>query len=209
MPVHTFLRSGLAAVLLLAAAGAHAQAWPSKPIRIIVPVATGGIADYYSRLIGPKLTERWGQPVLVENKPGGNTLIGTDALLKSPADGYTLMSMVMTHVITPQLVKVPFDPIRDFAPVTTLVSTEQLLVVNPAFPATSLRELIALAKAKPGGLNYASVGAGGVTHLAMEFFSILAGVKMQHVPYKGSVPALVDLFGGQVDMFLEIGRAHV
>ena len=169
-----------------AAAGANGQApFPSKPFRVIVPYTPGSTPDMLARLIGPKLTERWGQPVVVDLKPGGNTLIGTDALLKSPADGHTLMSMVMTHVITPQVMKVPFDPLRDFVPVTTLVSTEQLLVVNPSFQATTLRELIALAKAKPGQVNYASVGAGGVTHLAMEFFSMLAGVRMQHIPYKG------------------------
>lgn len=200
---------GAIALLSIGGAALGQGAFPSKPVRFIVPYTPGSTPDMLVRLIGPKLTERWNQPVLVDLKPGGNTLIGTDALLKSPADGYTLMSMVMTHVITPQLFKVPYDPIKDFAPVATLVSTEQLLVVNPAFAPQNLRELIDLAKSKPGQLNYASVGAGGVTHLAMEFFSMLAGVKMQHVPYKGSVPALVDLFGGQVQMFLAIPSSVV
>ncbi len=201
----SLVRAAAASVLVALCGTATAQqAFPNKPIRVIVPYTPGSTPDMLIRLVGPKMTERWGQPVLVDLRPGGNTIIGTEALLKSPADGYTLLSMVMTHVITPQLFKVPYDPIKDFAPVATLVSTEQLLVVNPAFPANNLRELIDLAKSKPGQLNYASVGAGGVTHLAMEFFSILAGVKMQNVPYKGSVPALVDLFGGQVQMFLAI-----
>jgi tripartite-type tricarboxylate transporter receptor subunit TctC len=201
------LAAGLLAIL--SGVAAAQPAYPSKPIRVIIPYTPGSTPDTLMRLIGPKMTETWGQPVIVDLRPGGNTVIGGEALVKSPPDGYTFMAMTMSHVITPQLFPMPFHPIKDFTAVATLVSTEQLLVVNPSVPANNLKELIALAKSRPGQLNYGSVGSGGTTHLAMEFLGLLAGIKMQHVPYKGSVPALTDLLGGQVQMFLAIPSSVV
>jgi tripartite-type tricarboxylate transporter receptor subunit TctC len=201
------LAAGLLAIL--SGVAAAQPAYPSKPIRVIIPYTPGSTPDTLMRLIGPKMTETWGQPVIVDLRPGGNTVIGGEALVKSPPDGYTFMAMTMSHVITPQLFPMPFHPLKDFTAVATLVSTEQLLVVNPSVPANNLKELIALAKSRPGQLNYGSVGSGGTTHLAMEFLGLLAGIKMQHVPYKGSVPALTDLLGGQVQMFLAIPSSVV
>lgn len=188
--------------LLMALSGSVAaqNIYPSKPIRFIVPYATGGATTAVAHLLGQKLSERLGQPVIVDNRPGANTVIGTEALAKSAADGYTIMLAVSTHVLVPQLLATSYDPIRDFSPVTTLTSSEFVLAVHPAVPANSLPELIALAKSRPGELNYSSSGNGGVSHLAGELFNLMAGVKIQHVPYKGGGPALADLIGGQVQM---------
>lgn len=192
----------LAVGVLMSSAGfaAAQQTYPNKPIRIIVPFTTGGSNDILARLIGQKFTESWGQQMIVDNRPGGSTIIGSEALVKSPPDGYTLMVTSVTHIITPLLVPTPYDPIKDFAPVSTISSQEMILLLNPSVPANSLRELIALAKAKPGQLDYASTGNGGAAHLAGEFFNILAGIKIQHIPYKGGTPAMTDLLGGQVQM---------
>lgn len=188
--------------LLMALSGSVAaqNPYPSKPIRFIVPYATGGATTTVAHLVGQKLTERLGQPVIVDNRPGGNTVIGTEALAKSAPDGYTIMLAVSTHVLVPQLLAAPYDPIKDFSPVTTLTNSEFVLAVHPAVPANSLPELVALARSKPGQLNYSSSGSGGVSHLAGELFNIMAGVEIQHVPYKGGGPALADLIGGQVQM---------
>jgi len=175
--------------------------YPSKPIRMIVPFPPGGSTTIVARLIGQKLTESWGQQVVVDNRGGGNTIIGSDAMVKAAPDGYTLLHVTSTHAINPSLLKTPYDAVKDFAPVATLVGTETLLVVNPQVPANNLQELIALAKAKPGQLNFASSGSGTANHLAIELFSILAGIKMQHIPHKGAGPAVTDLIGGQVHVF--------
>jgi len=181
------------------------EAYPSKPIRFIIPFTPGGSTSVLARLIGQKLSESWGQQVIVDNRPGGNTIIGSEALVKSAPDGYTILQVTPFHVTNPHLFpKLPYDPIKDFAPVATLVVSEFVLVLNPGVPANDLRELIALAKSKPGQLNYASTGNGGATHLASEFFNIMAGVKVQHIPYKGTVPALTDVIGGQVQMLFAI-----
>src|SRR5690348_15793401 len=156
------------------------QTYPIKPIRIISPYPAGGTTDILARLVGAKLTEDWGQQILVDNRPGGNTVIGSEALVRSAPDGYTLISILTSHVIVPSLVPTPYDPIKDFAPVATIASTQLVLVVHPSVPAKNLRELIALAKAKPGQINYGSGGSGTVTHLAGEYFNMLAGVKTQH-----------------------------
>jgi tripartite-type tricarboxylate transporter receptor subunit TctC len=177
--------------------------YPTRPIRFISPFAPGGSTTAMARLIGQKLTESWGYNVIVDNRPGGNTIIGTDALAKSTPDGHTIILTTNTHVINPSLFpKLPYDPIKDFAPVGNIYSSEFILVINPSVPANNLQELIALAKAKPGQLNYATTGAGGSSHLANELLNILAGIKTQHIPYKGAGPALVDLIGGQVQMFI-------
>ena len=182
---------------------AGAQAYPQKPIHIIVPVAAGGIADVFSRIIGVKLTEVWGQPVIVENKPGGGGNIGADYVAKSPPDGYTLvMGYVGSHAVNPSLFKVmPYDPLKDFVPVALVIEAEGLLAVNPAvLPIRTVPELIALAKAQPGKLSYSSGGIGTASHLAGELFKSMAKVEMVHVPYKGNVPSITDLIGGQVSL---------
>ncbi len=190
--------------LSLAASAGAQQAYPpfpSKPIRIISPYPAGGTTDILSRLVGPKLTEAWGQPVIVDNRPGGNTIIGTEAMVKSPPDGYTLLCILSSHVIVPNLAPTPYDVIKDFAAVATITSAQLVLVIHPSVPAKNLHELIALAKAKPGQLNYGSGGSGTVTHLAGEFFNNQAGIKTQHIPYKGSAQALTDTVGGQMHMY--------
>ena len=190
----------LATAMLLAGAAAGQQPYPEKPIRLIVPYAPGGSTDLLARLIGPKLAESWGQSVIVDNRPGGNTIIGTQALTKAAPDGYTILLMAIAHTIIPNLIPTPYDPIRDFAPVATVGRGELLLVVHPSVPASNLQELIALAKSKPGQLNYASASTGGPLHLAGELFNMLADVKTQHIPYKGGGPAMLDLLGGHVQM---------
>ena len=196
------VRAFAAAVLLAHAASASGQAvYPSKPIRIITPYSPGGTTDILSRLIGPKLTESWGQPVIVDNRPGGNTVIGSEAMVKSPPDGHTLLCILTSHVIVPNLTPTPYDAIRDFAAVATISSSALLAATHPSVPVKTLRELIAFARSKPAQLNYASGGSGTVTHLAGEYFNILAGIKTQHIPYKGSAPAMTALLGGEVHMY--------
>ena len=209
MSPHPYLR-----VLLVALAfhlpAAWGQAWPSKPIRIIVPFAPGGPADLLPRLIGPKLTEAWGQPVVVENKPGAGGNIGMDALAKAAPDGYTLVigpngNLVVNPHLYPNL---PYDVFRDFTPVTLLASFSNVLVVNPEVPAKTVPELIALAKAKPGALSYGSPGTGSQAHLGGEFLKLMAGIDIIHVPYNGTAPAMRDLLGGQISfMFAQTSSA--
>jgi len=198
------LRALVAGMLLgLVGSAAAQQDYPSKPIRFITPFAPGGSTSIVTRLIGQKMTESWGQQVIVDNRPGGNTIIGTDALAKAPPDGYTIILVLNSHVINPLLIAhLPYDTVKDFAPVATVVAAEYLLVISPSVPANTLQEFIALAKSKPGQLNYASSGSGGVTHLASELFNMTVGAKLQHIPYKGTGPALTDLIGGQVQMYL-------
>lgn len=198
--------------LIALAASAAAQNYPAKPIRIISPYPPGGTTDVLARLIGPKMTENWGQQVLVENRPGGNTVIGSEALVKSAPDGYTLICILSSHVIVPNLAPTPYDVIKDFTAVASIGATQLVLVVHPSVPAKSTQELIALAKSRPGSLNYGSGGGGTVTHLAGEYFNMLAGVKIQHIPYKGSSQALTDLIGGQIHMYYSppiVAIAHI
>lgn len=178
------------------------QAYPSKPIRFISPMPPAGSTDILARLVGQKLTESLGQAVIIENRPGANGVIGTDIAAKSSPDGHTILLVNSTHVINAILVaKLPFDSVKDFLPVSTLTISQFLLAINPSLPANNLREFIALAKSRPGQLNFASSGNGAVSHLAGELFDIMAGVKMQHIPYKGAAPALTDLVGGQVQLY--------
>ena len=179
-----------------------AQQYPAKPIRIIVPFPVGGIADIYSRLIGNRWTELWGQPVLIENRTGAGGNIGADLVAKAAPDGYTLgIGSIGTHAVNVSLFsKLPYDPVRDFAPIALVVDAEGLLVVHPSVPAHTVPELIALARTKPGGLTYASAGAGTASHLAGELFKAMAKVDMLHVPYKGNVPAITDLLAGQTSL---------
>ncbi|MCX7892835.1 MAG: tripartite tricarboxylate transporter substrate binding protein [Burkholderiales bacterium] len=195
----------LAALATAAAVPAHAQPYPAKPIRIVVTFPLGGAPDILARLIGAKLQESWGQPVVVDNKPGAGGNIGAEFVARSPADGYTLvMGTVGTHAINASLyAKMPYDPIRDFAPVILVASTPNLLVVNPNVPAKSVQELIALARAKPGELAYGSPGIGTSIHVSGELFNTLAGVRTVHVPYKGRQFAIPDLLAGQIQFMFD------
>src|SRR4029079_11065398 len=178
------------------------QGYPSKAIRIIVPFPVGGIADLYARLIGTRLTEAWGQPVVIENRTGAGGNIGADMVAKAAPDGYTIgIGSIGTHAVNVALVsKMPFDPVRDFAPITLLLEAEGLLTLHPSVPAQNVAELIALARSKPGGLTYASAGAGTASHLAGELFKAMAKVELLHIPYKGNVPAITDLLAGQTSL---------
>ena len=200
----TLGRSILAAALCSAAFGAAAQAYPTKPVHIIVPFASGGPADIYARFVGQKLQESLGQAFVVEDRPGGGSLIGTDAVAKSAPDGYTLLMMSNTHTVNESLIaKKPFELMRDFVPVSPVNYSDLVLVVHPSVPANSLRELIALAKAKPNAMNYASSGPGTPYHMAGELFKAMAKVEIVHVPYKGSSGARTDILGGQVQMMFD------
>jgi len=183
---------------------AHAQAYPARTVKIIVPYGAGGPADIYARFIGAKLSETMGQPFVIEDRPGGGAVVGTDAVAKSNADGYTLLMMSNTHTVNETLIpKKPYDLMKDLAPITGVNSSDLLMVINPAVPANNLKEFIALAKASPGKLNYASSGPGTPYHMAGELFKHMAGVDIVHVPYKGSDGARVGILGGQVQMMLD------
>jgi tripartite-type tricarboxylate transporter receptor subunit TctC len=179
---------------------ATAQGYPNKTIRMVAPFPPGGTTDILARIAAQKLTEALAQQVIVDNRPGAGGNIGTELVAKSPPDGYTLVTAPgSTLTIHPSLyAKLPFDPLRDFAPITMLAAVPNLLVVHPSLPVKSVKELVALGRAKPGELNYASTGAGQSTHLSMELFKSMAGLNITHVPYKGSAPALADLIGGHV-----------
>jgi len=195
----------LAALALLSTNPGHAQPWPNKPVRVIVPYPPGGGNDNLARIFAQKLGERLNQPFIVENKPGAGTLIGSEAAAKSPGDGYVLLlSSIVTHALAPALYpKIPYDPIRDFVPVTTLAVAPTVLVVNQAFPAKSVQEVITLAKASPGKYTFPSGGNGTTPHISGEIFKSMTGTDLLHVPYKGGGPAIADLIGGQVDMMFD------
>jgi len=192
----------LAFAVLAYSSVVHAQPWPSKPVRIVVAYPPGGGIDVMARQIGERLAQAWGQPVVVENKPGANTIVATDAVAKSAPDGYTvLMTTDATFSINPHLYrKLPFDTQRDFIPVTMLVLLQQLLVAHPALPANSLEELIKLAKSKPGSINYASYGSGSQPHLSGEMLKNKAGIDLVHVPYKGISLAVPAVMAGEVQL---------
>ena len=202
------VRIFVAAIALAFTAAVAQPAYPTKTIRILLPFPAGGSTDPLARLIGQKLTEDWGQPVIVDNRPGANTVIGTDALTKAPADGHTLLYTASTHVINPLLMpNLPYDSVKDFQPVAHIVRSEFVLVVHPLVPAANLQEFIALAKAKPGAINYATSGNGNPNHLAGEYFGMIAGVRLNNVPYKGGGPAITDLLGGQVQAMFSVPTA--
>jgi tripartite-type tricarboxylate transporter receptor subunit TctC len=186
-------------------AGAYSQAYPSKPIRIIVPASPGGAADILSRTVAQKLSDAWGQQVLVDNRTGAAGIIGAEAAAKAPNDGYTIMmGFAGVIAVNPSLYKtLPYDSVKDFAPVTLVALSPLMLVVHPAVPAHSVNELIALAKAKPGQLNFASTGSGSTQHLSAELFKSMAGISMTHIPYKGSSLAYPDLLAGNVSLMFE------
>ncbi len=172
--------------------------YPTKPIRWVTPYAPGGSTSALSRLVGEKLSESFGRPVIIDNRPGGNTMIGADAVAKAAPDGYTILLGGNSQIVLALLMKPPYDVFKDFAPVTILAKTHYILVVNPALPANNLQEFIAYAKARPGQLNVASVSSGSSQHLMGELFGMLTGVKMKHIPYKGGAQGITDLMGGHV-----------
>jgi tripartite-type tricarboxylate transporter receptor subunit TctC len=201
------------AAALWACAASAQTAWPAKTVRIIVPLAAGGNVDLVVRALAQQLSDTLGQQVIVDNRPGASSLVGTQLAAKAPPDGYTLLAMANTFAMVPSILANPgYDPFRDFTAVTLTCLVPQVLVVNPALPVRSVKELIALAKSRPGELSYATSGPGGTGHMATELFSRQVGIKMLHVPYKGNSQALVDVIGGQVMLMFDqvsTSEAHV
>jgi tripartite-type tricarboxylate transporter receptor subunit TctC len=193
--------AGLAALSFAGAAAAQAN-WPTKPIHLVVPFTPGGSTDILARTIGQELTKAWGQPVLIDNVPGAGGSIGADRVAKAPADGYTLlMGHIGTLAVTPSMYpSLPYDPIKSFDPVAWVARVPNVLAVNPKVNAKTLAELIALARSKPGRLNYGSGGNGSAAHIAMEYLKLKSGTFMVHVPYRGTAPAVTDVIGGQIDL---------
>ena len=184
------------------AATSNAPAYPTRPVRVIVPQSAGGSTDLAARIVVQRMSEAMGQTFVVDNRPGAGSLNGTETVAKAAPDGYTLLTVAASFSINPSLhEKLPFDPIRDFAPITRLAALPHILVVHPSVPVKSVKELVALAKAKPGELNYASSGVATSTHLAAELFRHLTGTDMVQVPYKGGAPGMVALVGGQVQLY--------
>ena len=195
----------LTTCVLVAGAASAQPNYPSKAIRYVVPFPAGGPLDIVARAIGQDLNKAWNQPVIIDNRPGAGGNIGADYVAKAAPDGYTiLMGAVSTHAINPTLYsKLPYDPIKDFAPVTLITSVPNVLVVHPSLPVKTVKDLIALAKARPGQLNFASGSTGSAGHLAGELFNSMAGVQMTHIPYKGAAPAVIDLIAGHVSLMFD------
>jgi tripartite-type tricarboxylate transporter receptor subunit TctC len=193
----------LAAALVLTSSTGHAQTYPSRQITLIIPFVPGGSNDLVGRAIGKKLAEAWGQPVVVENRGGGGTLIGAGAVAKAAPDGYTLLLVSPTFTINPAVRKtMPFDTVKDFTPVAFIARAPLLVTTSTRLPVQSAGELFALARSKPGQITYASAGLGSINQISTELIALAAGVKLSHIPYKGGAPALNDLVGGHVDMFV-------
>ncbi len=200
----TAVHRALALVLASLALAAAAQGYPSKPVKIIVPFAAGGPADIYARILGEKLQAAMGQPFVVDDRPGAGAIVGTDAVAKSAPDGYTLLMMSNTQTVNESLfAEKPYSLMRDLVPVAPVNYSDLVMVVHPSVPAKNLREFLALAKAKPGSLNYASSGPGTPYHMAGELLKAMAGVDIVHIPYKGSAGARTDILGGQVQMMFD------
>lgn len=181
------------------AVSAHAQQYPAKPVRVIAPFTAGGPVDITARILAQKLNEAWGQQIIVENRAGASGTIGTDVVAKAAPDGYTVLLSSSAHVIVPNMqTKMPYDALRDFSPVSVVISTPLLLVITPTLPVNNIKELVALAKARPGELSFASAGAGSSTHLTGELLKSVTGTKIIHVPYKGQSQAITDVIAGQV-----------
>lgn len=195
-----------AALSLLAPMMASAQSWPTKPVRIVVAYPPGGATDLQARLVAAKLKDRWGVPVIVENKPGGNTVIATDTVAKSPPDGYAVLLTAMPFALNPLLIaRLPYNTATDLVPVTLLATIPNILVLHPGLPVNSLDDLIRLARAQPGTISFASTGQATSTHLSGELFAKMAGLQLNHIPYKGSAPAHIDLISGRVSMMFDNG----
>jgi tripartite-type tricarboxylate transporter receptor subunit TctC len=185
-----------------AAPATAAEAYPARPVRIIVPQSPGGSTDFAARIVAQRLADSLGQNIVIENRPGAGSLNGTETVARATPDGYTLLAVAASFTINPSLhQKLPFDPVRDFAPITRIAALPHILVVHPSVPVGSVKELIALARAKPGYLNYASSGVATSTHLAAELFLHMTGTKMVQVPYKGGAPGMVALVGGEVHLY--------
>lgn len=192
-----------AALLLVLSAGAYAQSFPNRPVRLISPYPPGGGNDVLARLIAEKMGEGLGQRVIVDNRPGANTIVGTDIVAKSAPDGHTMVLVPNSFVTNVGFYsKLPYDTVRDFAPVALVALSPQMLVAHPSVAASNVKELVALAKAKPGYFSYGSSGNGSVGHLAMALFDMMAGVKMEHIAYKGTAPAVTELLGGQIPLMM-------
>jgi tripartite-type tricarboxylate transporter receptor subunit TctC len=200
--LRSLLRAGLAALALLALVAPARADFPDKPIKIVVPYPPGGTTDLLARAIAPRLSERLKQPVVVENRAGAGGVIGAQAVMRSPADGYTILfGTVASHGILPVLQKpAPYDAVKDFAPITLVAYTPNVLLANPALPVKNVAEMLALAKAKPGTLNFGSTSQGGSPHMSGELLKTMAQIDIQHVPYKGGGPMLIDLIGGQIQL---------
>jgi tripartite-type tricarboxylate transporter receptor subunit TctC len=197
----TQLQYAYALALAAVAAGAAAQQYPSKPVRFVVPFVAGGPTDIQGRMLGEKLSQRLGQQFIIDNRGGANGNIGLEITAKAPPDGYTIViATVGTWAVNPSLYKQPFDVTRDFAPIIQVSTSPAVLVVHPSVPARNVKELIALAKSKPGQLNYGSSGVGGLGHISGALFGLMTGTKMVHIPYKSSAPSLTDLIAGQIEV---------
>src|SRR5882672_2591339 len=190
-----------AAVTLGVSPVALAQQYPAKPVRIVVPFAPGGGSDFIGRFMAQRLTDTLGKQVIVENKPGAGGVLGIEAGIKSPPDGYTLTLIASSYTVNPAIYKLNFDPLNDITPIIQISQGPLVIVANPKVPANTLKEFIALAKAKPNELNFATSGPGSIVHAASEMFNMRAGIKMTHVPYKGSGPALTDTIAGTTQVF--------
>src|SRR5712691_6626015 len=191
----------IAAAMLGVSPAAIAQQYPTKPVRIIVPFAPGGGSDFIARFMAQRLTEGLGRQVIVENKPGAGGVLGIEQGIKAPPDGYTLTLIASSYTVNPSVYRLNFDPVNDITPIIQMSQGPLLIVVRPSLPVKNTKELIALAKSKCGQVNFASSGQGSVIHLATELFDSMAGIKMNHIPYKGTGPALTDTIGGQTDIF--------
>ncbi|MCC6776751.1 MAG: tripartite tricarboxylate transporter substrate binding protein [Hyphomicrobiales bacterium] len=199
-----------AAAVPLAGRSTFAQAYPSRPIRMIVPYTPGGYTDFMARTVGQKLSDALGQPLIYENRPGANSVIGADVVAKAAADGYTFGTVIAAHAVNASLnPKLPYDTLGDFTYVSLMSIAPLIMVAHPSLPAGSVQELVALAKAKPGTLNFASSGIGAAAHLTMELFKSRTGVDMVHVPYRGTAPALTDLIGGRVNVMIDTVGAMI
>jgi tripartite-type tricarboxylate transporter receptor subunit TctC len=193
------------AILLGCAGGALAQNWPNRPIRMIVPYTPGGYTDLMARLVGQKISDALGQTIVFENKPGANAIIGTDVVAKAAPDGYTFGTVIAAHAVNATLnPKLPYDTLKDFSYVSLMSVAPLIMIAHPSLPANNVQELIALAKAKPGELNFASSGVGAAAHLTMEMFKSRAGIDMQHIPYKGTAGALQDVIGGRINVMFDV-----
>ncbi len=197
--------TGVALLYSVIAGSALAQTWPSRPIRMVVPYTPGGYTDYMARTVSQKLSEALGQTIVIENKPGANGVIGADAVAKAPPDGYTFGTVIAAHAVNATLnPKLPFDTLKHFTYVSLMSVAPLIMVAHPSTPANNVQELIALAKAKPGELNFASSGIGAAAHLTMEMFKSRVGINMVHVPYRGTSPALQDIIGGRVNVMFDV-----
>jgi tripartite-type tricarboxylate transporter receptor subunit TctC len=200
-----FRALGAFVIVLACSSGALAQGWPNRPIRMVVPYTPGGYTDLMARLVGQKISEALGQPIIFENKPGANAIIGTDVVAKAAPDGYTFGTVIAAHAVNATLnPKLPYDTLKDFTYVSLMSVAPLIMIAHPSLPANNVNELIALAKAKPGELNFASSGVGAAAHLTMEMFKSRARIDMQHIPYKGTAGALQDTIGGRVNVMFDV-----